>query len=574
MGSNPALSEIFEFLKNEEKCYLSIHSFVYIVLHPKAPFTRTLIFIEKHRIMFPLVLSAWGMGSALLLNMSQEGLLLWVLLLPLAGAFFLCLLPGKNVAAHRSAALFFSYATFLCSLLLWAAFLPNSPEPFQQIVGVSGGWNGTVWVRLFFGLDGLSLWMVLLTTFLMPLAILCSWTSQKNHSQTFMALLLVLETCLLASFTCLDLLGFYIFYECTLLPMFLLIGLGGSRPRKVRAAYLLVIYTLVGSLAMLPCVLLMYSQAGSTSFLLLLTEHWAPSRQYVLWWGLFLAFAVKVPMVPLHLWLPEAHVEASTAGSVLLAGVLLKLGSYGLLRFSLPLLPEASSYYGPFVLCLCMIGLVYASLTTLRQVDLKKLVAYSSIAHMSMVILALFTLNDLGAVAGTFLMLAHGVASPALFLLVGAMYDRTHTKALKYLGGAATAMPLYSIMLFIFSLCNMALPLTPNFVAEFLCLCSIFAYHLGAFAAALIAVILSAAYTMWAYARVVHGMPKPQYFHALADLNRREFYCLVPLLLLALWWGLKPDYLLGQLSSSLWFWHQTSLYTPMNTAWAAAISSF
>lgn len=514
--------------------------------------------------MFPLVLSTWGMGCALLLNMHQEGLLFWVLLLPVTGAFMICLLPGKNVAAHRTVALFFSYATFLCSLLLWASFLPNSPEPFQQIVGFSGGWNGTVWVRLLFGLDGLSLWMVLLTTFLMPLAILCSWTSQKNHSQAFMALLLGLETCLLASFTCLDLLGFYIFYECTLLPMFLLIGLGGSRPRKVRAAYLLVIYTLVGSLAMLPCVLLMYSQAGSTSFLLLLTEHWTPARQYILWWGLFLAFAVKVPMVPLHLWLPEAHVEASTAGSVLLAGVLLKLGSYGLLRFSLPLLPEASSYYGPFVLCLCMIGLVYASLTTLRQVDLKKLVAYSSIAHMSMVILALFTLNDLGAVAGTFLMLAHGVASPALFLLVGAMYDRAHTKALKYLGGAATAMPLYSIMLFIFSLSNMALPLTPNFVAEFLCLCSIFAYNLGAFAAALIAVILSAAYTMWAYARVVHGMPKPQYFNALADLNRREFYCLVPLLFLALWWGLKPDYVLEQLSSSLWFWHQTSFGETLN----------
>ena len=519
--------------------------------------------------MFPLVLSAWGMGCALLLNLPKEGLLFWILLLPVAGAFFLSLLPEKNTKGHRIVALFFSFLTFLGSLLLWASFMPNSPEPFQEIVGFSGSWNGTVWIRLLFGLDGLSLWMVLLTTFLMPLAILCSWISQKNHSQAFMALLLILETCLLASFTCLDLLGFYIFYECSLLPMFLLIGLGGSRPRKVRAAYLLVIYTLVGSLAMLPCVLLMYSQAGSTSFLLLLTESWAPARQYVLWWGLFLAFAVKVPMIPLHLWLPEAHVEASTAGSVLLAGVLLKLGSYGLLRFSMPLLPEASAYYGPLVLCLSMVGLVYASLTTLRQIDLKKLVAYSS-----MVILALFTLNDLGAIAGTFLMLAHGVASPALFLLVGAMYDRAHTKALKYLGGAATAMPLYSLMFFLFSLCNMALPLTPNFVAEFLCLCSVFTHHLGAFAAALIAVILSAAYTMWAYARVVHGMPKPQYFQAFTDLNRREFYTLVPLLILALWWGLKPDYLLNLLSSSLWFWHQTTLYNSCTTEWVSAVLSF
>lgn len=524
--------------------------------------------------MFPLMLSFCGIGCAILLNLNPEGLLGSVLLMPLLGALLLCLFPSPNVSAHKLTALVFSLLTFLSSLLLWANFLPNSPEPFQQILGFAGSWNGTVWIRLEFGLDGLNLWMVLLTTFLMPLAILCSWWTQKHQSQAFMALLLVLETCLLASFTCLDLLGFYVFYECSLLPMFLLIGLGGSRPRKVRAAYLLVLYTLVGSLAMLPCVLLMYSQAGSTSYVLLATETWAPARQYVLWWGLFLAFAVKVPMIPLHLWLPEAHVEASTAGSVLLAGVLLKLGSYGLLRFSLPLLPEASAYYGPLVLCLSMIGLVYASLTTLRQVDLKKLVAYSSIAHISMVILALFTLNEIGAVGGSFLMLAHGIASPALFLLVGAMYDRAHTKALKYLGGAATAMPIYSLFLFLFSLCNMALPLTPNFIGEFLCLCSVFAHNRVALVGALIAVILSAAYTMWAYARVVHGMPKPHYFEALADLNRREVWTLLPLLAVALWWGLKPGLVLDQLSSSLWYWQQATSVHSMTPSWVLDVLSF
>lgn len=523
--------------------------------------------------MFPLLLPCCGMGCAILINLNQTGWLMAVILLPLCGALMLCLLPGKSVSAHRLAALTVTLITLLLSLLLWAQFLPNSPEPFQQVVGLAGSWNGTLWVRLEFGLDGLSLWMVLLTAFLMPLAVLCSWRTQKDHSQAFFALMLVLETCLLASFTCLDLLGFYVFYECSLLPMFLLIGLGGSRPRKVRAAYLLVIYTLVGSLAMLPCLLLMYSQAGSTSFLLLAAESWAPARQYVLWWGLFLAFAVKVPMVPLHLWLPEAHVEASTAGSVLLAGVLLKLGSYGLLRFSLPLFPEASAYYGPLVLCLCMIGLTYASLTTLRQVDLKKVIAYSSIAHMSMVIIALFTLNEIGAIGATFMMLAHGVASPALFLLVGAMYDRAHTKALKYLGGAATAMPVFSLMFFVFSLCNMALPLSPNFVGEFLCLCSVFAHHLGALAAALFAVILSAAYTMWAYARVVHGMPKPQYFQALADLNRREVWTLLPLLGLALWWGLKPNLVLDQISSSLWFWHQAAYAPKIAENWVLTVLS-
>lgn len=524
--------------------------------------------------MILLILCLSGIGSAFLMNLNPDGHLLTLLVLPLMGAFVISLLPSQYVQGQRLAALFFTLLTFLLSFTLWANFIPNSTEPFQQVIGITGSWKGDLKIQLEFGLDGLSLWMVLLTAFLMPLAVLCSWMTQKAHCQAFMALLLILESFLFASFTCLDLLGFYVFYECSLIPMFLLIGLGGSRPRKIRAAYLLVIYTLIGSLAMLPCVLLMFNQAGTTHYLVLATEVWSPIRQYVLWWGLFLAFAVKVPMIPLHLWLPEAHVEASTAGSVLLAGVLLKLGSYGFLRFSLPLLPEACSYYGPFVLCLCMIGLVYASLTTLRQIDLKKIVAYSSIAHMSMVIMAIFTLSDLGMIGASFLMLAHGVASPALFLLVGSLYDRAHTKALKYLGGAATAMPLYSMMFFIFSLCNMAIPLSPNFVAEFLCLCSVFAHNWSALIGALVGVILSAVYTMWAYARVVHGMPKTQYFKAFTDLNRREFWTLVPLLALAIWWGLKPGVVLDQLSSSLWFWHQATMAHPMPVDWVVNLDSF
>lgn len=524
--------------------------------------------------MILLICGLSGISSAFLMSLNPEGHLLTLLILPLVGALVVSLLPSQYVQAQRLTALLFTLLTFLLSLVLWAHFIPNTMEPFQQVIGITGSWKGDLKIQLEFGLDGLSLWMVLLTTFLMPLAVLCSWMTQKAHCQAFMGLLLVLESFLVASFTCLDLLGFYVFYECSLIPMFLLIGLGGSRPRKIRAAYLLVIYTLVGSLAMLPCVLLMLSQAGSTHYLVLATEYWSPVRQYVLWWGLFLAFAVKVPMIPLHLWLPEAHVEASTAGSVLLAGVLLKLGSYGFLRFSLPLFPEACSFYGPFVLCLCMLGLVYASLTTLRQIDLKKIVAYSSIAHMSMVIMAIFTLSDLGMVAASFLMLAHGVASPALFLLVGALYDRAHTKALKYLGGAATAMPLYSLMFFVFSLCNMAIPLSPNFVAEFLSLCSVFAHNWAALLGALVGVILSAVYTMWAYARVVHGMPKPNYFKSLADLNRREFWTLLPLLGLAIWWGLKPGMVLDQLSSSLWFWHLGTMAHTANADWVLSVLSF
>jgi proton-translocating NADH-quinone oxidoreductase chain M len=529
--------------------------------------------------MYPLVFCACAMGSALFLYLPQydffsfDYVLPIVLLLPLVGALCICLLPSSATHLHRSFALFFTLLTLLFALRLWASFVPTSFVPFQNVFGITAEWKGTVLFRSHFGVDALSLWMVLLTAFLMPLTVLCSWQTMQKNSASFMALLLVLETFLFGAFTCLDLLGFYILYESSLLPMFLLIGLGGSRPRKVRAAYLLVIYTLIGSLVLLPVILLLYSMVGSTSFLVLLHTTFIPSRQYVLWWGLFLAFAVKVPMMPFHLWLPEAHVEASTAGSVLLAGVLLKLGTYGLLRFTLPLVPEANIYYGPFVIVLCLLGIVYASFTTLRQVDLKKVVAYSSIAHMNLVVLSLFTNNVLSEIAASFQMLAHGVASPALFLLVGALYDRNGTKALKYLGGAATAMPLFSIFFFIFSLCNMALPLTPNFVGEFLCLCGIYAHNLVALSFSLIGVLLSAAYTIWAYARVVHGMPKPFYFKYMADLNRREFWALVPLLLLAVWWGLKPEIVLDTLAASLFFWQQTTHSPVFDNGWISAVLS-
>nr|AWV56997.1 NADH dehydrogenase subunit 4 [Pseudopediastrum sp. CL0201VA] len=521
--------------------------------------------------MWFLVLSLCGLGAAFLANFQNLNLLAYVLGTPLVGLVILCMIPSTMTKLIRVWALTVTIITLLLCMVLWANYTPCATEPFGSVVGFSAGWQGLVLVRLEFGIDSLSLWMVLLTLALMPLAVLCSWTTITSHVSAFMGLLLVLESFLFGAFTLLDLLCFYVLYECSLLPMFLLIGLGGSRPRKVRAAYLLVLYTLVGSLAMLPCMLLMWSQAGSTSFMLLVHESWEPSRQLVLWWGLFLAFAVKVPMIPVHLWLPEAHVELSTAGSVLLAGVLLKLGTYGLLRFNLSLFAYANAYYGPLIMCFSLIGLIYLSLSTLRQVDLKKLVLYSSIAHMSMVTLALFTMSDLGLILATFLMLAHGILSPALFLCVGALYDRTHTKALKYLGGLLTLMPLFSIMLFIFSLCNMAMPLTPNFLAEFLCLCSIFAHNTVLLAGALILVILALAYSMWAYARVVHGMPKPYAFELLTDLNRREFWTFVPLILMTLWLGLKPNVVLDTLSSSLIYWHQASLAVKDPASWALAL---
>lgn len=515
------------------------------------------------------VLRCCGLGTMLSFIVGcahpVDYLLRYILLLPVFGQFCCRLVPGNNYKLIRVIQLFFTLRTFVLSVMLWGSYTPVSTEPFSHVVGFTQGWKGAVYVRLEFGVDRLSLWMVLLTRILMPIAILCSWNNVPTYgAKSFVRVLLILESCLFGRFTSLDLLCFYILYECSLLPMFLAIGLGGSGPRKVRQQYLLVLYTLVGSLAMLPCMLMMLSLVGSTSFLLLVHENWNLSKQLVFWWGLFLAFQVKVPMVPLHLWLPEAHVEQSTQGSVLLAGVLLKLGTYGLLRFNFGFFQEACAYYGPFVLTLSLLGLIYRSFTTLRQIDFKKLVQYSSVAHMSMVTLALFTGSSLGLIGSSFLMFAHGIQSPALFLCVGQIYDRAHTKALKYLGGAQTAMPLFSIMLFIFSLCNMAMPLTPNFLAEFLCLCSVFNHNLLRLAGACIQVILQAAYSMWAYARVVHGMPKPMYIQAMADLSRREFFTFVPLLALTVWLGLKPTQVLDSLSSSIVYLHQASLghYAP------------
>lgn len=486
----------------------------------------------------------------------NSSLLLLTLITPLAGAFWIFLSSKKNNDFSRWWALIFSLLVLFFSLGLWTTFDGGSTEPFQKVIALQGEWKGLIWLSLEFGIDGLSLWMILLTAVLFPICVLCSWQTQWRCSKEFMILLLVLEFMLLATWTVLDLLTFYVLYESTLIPMFLLIGLGGSRSRKINAAYRLVLYTLFGSLLMLPCLLFIYSETGTTNLELLYHYPWSFDKQIILWWGFFFAFAVKIPMVPIHLWLPEAHVEASTAGSVLLAGVLLKLGSYGFLRFAMPLFPEACSFYSPWVLTLSLIALIYASLTTLRQVDLKKIIAYSSIAHMNMIMLSLFSLNDLGTTAAMFMMLSHGIVSPALFLCVGALYDRYHTKLLKYLGGTANTMPLFSIFFFIFSLGNMALPLFPNFIAEFLTLCGVFSFHTWAMLLACTSMVLSAAYSLWAYARVVHGLPKPQYTRYMCDLCRREFWTFIPLLLICLWWGFKPGILFDTMENSLLFWQQ------------------
>jgi proton-translocating NADH-quinone oxidoreductase chain M len=461
-------------------------------------------------------------------------LLLLLIGTPLLGAFVAWFLGEKNFLV--SLPLWFTLFTFLISLVVWFNFEGSSPEMFQLVWGV-------------YGIDGISLWMILLTTLLFPICILCSPASLAT-------ILLVLESMLLACWCVLDLLGFYVLFESTLIPMFLLICIGGSRDRKIRAAYQLVFYTLIGSFAWLPVVLLMYSETGTTNLELLYLHNWSFDAQRILWWGFFLALAVKIPVIPIHLWLPEAHVEAPTAGSVLLAGVVLKLGTYGFLRFCLPLLPDACSYYSPFVITIGLISLIYSSLTTLRQVDLKKVIAYSSIAHMNMASMAIFTLHDQSLLGSLFMMISHGVVSPALFLCVGVIYTRYHTKLFRYLsGGCATTMPLFSLFFFLFSMANMALPLSPNFVSELAILCGIFSTHTIAFLLATLSMVLSAAYTLWAYSRLVHGMPNSQSITHMTDLNRLEFWMLFPLLVCTLWLGFKPGLVLDSMANSVFHLH-------------------
>jgi proton-translocating NADH-quinone oxidoreductase chain M len=339
----------------------------------------------------------------------------------------------------------------------------------------------------------------------------------------------------------LDLLIFYVFFESVLIPMFLIIGVWGSRERKIRAAYQFFLYTLFGSVLMLLAILLIHFQTGTTDYQILLATEFSEKRQLLLWLAFFASFAVKVPMVPVHIWLPEAHVEAPTAGSVILAGILLKLGTYGFLRFSIPMFPEATLFYTPLIYTRSVIAIIYASLTTLRQVDLKKIIAYSSVAHMNYVTLGIFSLNLQGIEGSLLLMFSHGLVSSALFLCVGCLYERSHTRLVKYYGGAVQTMPIFSLIFLFFTLGNISLPGTSSFVGEFLILAG--AFQTNPFAGTLAAsgMIFGTAYSMWLFNRVIFGNIKTQSFSSFADLNRREVYMFLPFIFGVLWMGLYPE---------------------------------
>jgi len=466
-------------------------------------------------------------------------LLTFVTFLPLAFAAAMLFLPREKPGAIRLSALLGTILTFLLSLSIYFGFSPL--EGGFQLVE-SRPWIPALNCHYQVGVDGISLFLVLLTTLLMVLSVLASFSAIKERVKEYYIMMLVLEAGMIGVFVSLDLLLFYLFWEGMLIPMYFLIGVWGG-PRRVYAAIKFFLYTLVGSVLMLVGIIYLYqlhaSQFGEGTFSILMLYRLDidPGTQLWLFWAFFLAFAIKVPLFPFHTWLPDAHVEAPTAGSVLLAGILLKMGTYGLLRFNLPLFPEASQRLAPVVMTLAVIGIVYGALMSLIQKDIKKLVAYSSVSHLGFVVLGIFAFNAEAVEGAIYQMLNHGVSTGALFILVGIIYERAHTREIDAFGGLWKVMPVYSALLLVVGLSSIGLPGTNGFVGEFLILMGTFRAHAVFATIAVTGVILSAAYMLWALQRMLYGAPRPE--HAgLLDIGAREKAALIPLIVLIFWMGL------------------------------------
>ena len=467
-------------------------------------------------------------------------LLSLITFLPLLGALVIILVRGdeKVVASNaRWTALWTSLITFGLSLILWAQFDKASAD-YQFVEQVS--WLPEFGVAYIMGVDGISILFILLATLLTPICILASWESVQSRVREYMVAFLILETMMVGMFAALDFLLFYIFFEAVLIPMFLIIGIWGGA-RRVYASYKFFLYTFLGSVLMLLAIVALWFQAGTTN-IPELTEFDIPfDMQVWLFLAFFASFAVKVPMWPVHTWLPDAHVEAPTAGSVILAGVLLKMGAYGFLRFSLPLLPEASQYFAPFIYVLSIVAVVYTSLVALAQTDMKKLIAYSSVAHMGIVTLGIFTFNQQGIEGALFTMLSHGVVSGALFLCVGVLYDRVHSREIARYGGVAKIMPAYALIFMLFTMASLALPGTAGFPGEFLVILGAWAVNPWIAFGAALGMVLGAAYMLTLYRRVALGRIIRDDLRALLDLSPREYAIFTPLIVLTLWMGIYPQ---------------------------------
>ncbi|MCB1517246.1 MAG: NADH-quinone oxidoreductase subunit M [Hyphomicrobiaceae bacterium] len=476
-------------------------------------------------------------------------ILTYVTFLPLVGALFVLIVPGNDTVAlnnMRRIALVTTLVTFALSLAMWAMFDSSSSE-FQFVENYEWIQN-SIGYRM--GVDGISMLFIVLTAMLMPIVILSTWGSVQNRVREYMVAFLVLETLMNGVFATLDLAMFYVFFEGGLIPMFLIIGIWGGK-RRIQASYKFFFYTFTGSVLMLLAIMAMYWQAGTLDIRQLLKTDFPPDMQFWLWIAFFASFAVKLPMWPFHRWLPEAHVEAPTAGSVVLAAILLKMGGYGFLRLSLPMFPDASAYFTNFVFVLSVGAIVLTSLVALVQEDMKKLIAYSSVAHMGYVTMGIFAANQLGVQGAIFQMISHGIVSAALFLCVGVIYDRMHTREIAAYGGLVERMPRYAAAFMVFTMANVGLPGTSGFVGEFLTLIGIFQVNTWVAAGAALGVILSAGYALWLYRRVIFGVLEKETLRSILDLNAREVWILVPLILLTILFGFYPAPLLDATAASV-----------------------
>ncbi|MEZ6000502.1 NADH-quinone oxidoreductase subunit M [Hyphomonas sp.] len=466
--------------------------------------------------------------------------------LPLVGALIIMVVRAATAGSSSSesanegrtallAGLVITGATFLVSLAAFFYYDPSTPgyQLVEQHV-----WYQAISYKL--GIDGLSLPLILLTTFLTPICLLASWNSIHTRVTEYVVAFLVLETFMIGVFTSLDLVLFYIFFEAGLIPMFLIIGIWGGK-EKIYAAFKFFLYTLLGSLLMLVAVVYMYITAGSSDFEVLEKFAFDPHVQTWLWLAFMASFAVKLPMWPVHTWLPDAHVQAPTAGSVILAGVLLKMGGYGFLRFSLPMFPDASHLFQPAMFALAVVAIVYTSLVAWRQTDMKKLIAYSSVAHMGFVTLGVFSFTEVGVQGAVFQMISHGFISGALFLIVGVVYDRMHTREIAAYGGLVHRMPVYATLFMLFTMANVGLPGTSGFIGEILTMVGGFQASTWAAAGAALGVIFSAVYMLTLYRRTVFGQITNPELESIKDMNRIELVTIVPLALLTLLFGVAPN---------------------------------
>ena len=462
-----------------------------------------------------------------------------LIIIPLIGCITILLINSTDDIGKRNIKLVSLYASivnFLISIILWVNFDKLSPD-FQFVERYA--WLSEN-ITYYIGVDGISIFLIILTTFLMPFCILISWNSVKDKIKEYMIAFLVLETLMIGVFSALDLVVFYLFFEACLIPMFLIIGIWGG-VRRVYATFKFFLYTLSGSVLMLIAIIYIYIVTGTTDIVKLDTYLFDYSIQTWLWLAFFISFEVKIPMFPVHTWLPDAHVEAPTAGSVILAGVLLKMGGYGLLRFSIPLFPVASYVFMDFVFVLSVIAIIYTSFIAIAQEDIKKLIAYSSVAHMGFVTMGIFTFTEQGIQGAIFQMLSHGLISSALFLSVGVVYDRMHTREISVYGGVVRKMPIYASFFLVFTMANIGLPGTSGFVGEFLTLIGAFKVDIYVALFATTGVILSAVYALWLYKRVFLGQIINDKLNVLEDISSRELFILAPFVLLIILFGFYPN---------------------------------